>query len=343
MPGQENLEIQYTALSWARPQQIRFRYRLEGVDRDWVDAGTRRTAYYSHVPPGRYTFAVIADNGEGTWNTAGRHMVVSVRAAFYQTWWFPVLMVGGGGLALVAMVSQYRVRQFRQSEATQHAFSRQLIASQENERKRIASELHDSLGQHLLIIKNRAVMGSAAAAAGDATRTQFDEIAASAGHSLEEVRRIAYKLRPYHLDRLGLTQALGAMVDNVAASTGMRLEARLAPIDGVFPKHAEITIFRVVQESLNNIVKHSQASLGTITTRQQGDIVTIEVEDNGNGFDASSLSLSGNGGFGLAGMAERVRILGGQHRIDSVPGYSTTVTITLDASTIQDDHGRPAR
>jgi ligand-binding sensor domain-containing protein/signal transduction histidine kinase len=339
MPGQENLEIQYTALSWDRPDQITFKYRLEGFDREWVDAGRRRTAYYARLPPGAYTFQVMGDNGEGIWNTTGRRLAIVVQPAFYQTWWFSTV-TAGAALALAATVWQHRMRQYRRAEEAQHVFSRRLIASQEAERKRIAAELHDSLGQHLLMIKNRALLGSASPMADTASQSQFDEIAASAGHSLEEVRQIAYNLRPYHLDRLGLTQALAAMVESVAASSGMRLEARLTPIDRLFPKDAEITIFRIVQESLNNIVKHSHASLGIVTVSQQADVVTLTIEDNGTGFDVTDISTRRDAGFGLAGMTERVRMLGGVHRIDSVTGQGATVTITLPASTRTSDADR---
>jgi ligand-binding sensor domain-containing protein/signal transduction histidine kinase len=327
-PDQENLEIQYTGLSWSRPQQIKFKYQLHGLDHDWIDAGTRRTAYYSHVPPGDYRFQVIADNGEGVWNTTGSSVHVAVLPAFYQTRWF-LVMAAAAGAGLVGLAWQSRVRQWHRAQGTQQAFSRRLIASQENERQRIAGELHDSLGQHLLIIKNRALLGSISADDRTAARLQFDEIAASAGQSLEEVRQIAYNLRPYHLDRLGLTQALEAMVDSVAASSTMHLEAELASIDGLFSKEAEIGIFRVVQESLNNIVKHSRASTGTITTDHKAGMVTIAIADNGRGFDPQVVGASGHGGFGLAGIAERVRILGGVCRIHSVSGEGTTVTITL--------------
>ena len=88
VPASENLEIQYTGLSWTRPQEIKFRFRMAGLDRDWVDAGARRTAYYSHLPPGDYTFTVIADNGEGVWNTTGQSLAIVVLPPFYQTWWF---------------------------------------------------------------------------------------------------------------------------------------------------------------------------------------------------------------------------------------------------------------
>lgn len=268
---------------------------------------------------------MTADNGDGVWNTTGRVLRVTVLPAFYQTWWF-VAIVATGVAGMVSMAWRHRVRQLQQLQLAQQAFSRQLIASQERDRQRIAGELHDGLGQHLLIIKNRALLG---AAGGRDAASQYDEIVASAGQSLEEVREIAYNLRPYHLDRLGLTQALGAMIDKVAASSGMRLEASIDSVDDLFDKDAEITIFRIVQESLNNIVKHSHASMGTVTLARAGNEIVIAIRDDGQGFVTNGSGVSTRGGFGLVGMAERVRMLGGVCRIDSAPGEGTTVTISL--------------
>lgn len=121
-PGQENLEIDYTAISWGRPEQIRFRYRLVGLDRDWVDAGTRRTAYYTHLPPGDYTFKVIADNGEGVWNYDGVTAAVRVIPHFYQRRWF-TLLLGLGVVALAFGFYQVRISRLRRRQAQQEQFS----------------------------------------------------------------------------------------------------------------------------------------------------------------------------------------------------------------------------
>ncbi|MGH9842375.1 MAG: sensor histidine kinase, partial [Blastocatellia bacterium] len=246
-PGQGNLEIQYTALSFANASYLRFKYKLEGLDGDWVDAGTRRTAFFSYLPPGSYIFKVIAANSDGVWNTEGRSLRITALPPFYGTWWFltlAALAVSGA----VFGVFKYRLRQLEQRQAAQRAFARQLIESQEAERKRIAAELHDSLGQNLLIIKNRALLGQLAAEAEPQFREQFEQLAASAAQSVEEVREIARNLRPYHLDRLGLTEALEDMIEKVAASTTIRLVPELVPLDNLFSKEAAITLYRVVQE-----------------------------------------------------------------------------------------------
>ena len=150
-PGQGNLEIQYTGLSFIKPNSIKFRYKLTGLDDKWVEAGTRRAAYYPYLPPGEYTFTVIAANSDGVWNTQGATIKIIVHPPFWRTWWFMIL-VALGVVGVANLVYQRRVLLLKRAHATQEAFSRQLIESQERERKRIAAELHDSLGQNLLII-----------------------------------------------------------------------------------------------------------------------------------------------------------------------------------------------
>ncbi|MGH9845241.1 MAG: two-component regulator propeller domain-containing protein, partial [Blastocatellia bacterium] len=326
-PWQGTLEIQYTALSFANAAYLRFKYKIEGLDRDWSDAGTRRAAFFSYLPPGEYTFKVIAANSDGVWNMEGQSLRITVLPPFYRTWWFLTL----AGLAVssaILGVFKYRVAQLEKRQTAQEAFARQLIESQEAERKRIAAELHDSLGQNLLIIKNHALLGQLAAEAEPRFKEQFGQIAASASQSVEEVREIARNLRPYHLDRLGLTEALEDMIEKVAASTTIRLVPELAPIDDLFTKEAAITLYRIVQESLNNIVKHSRASEAHIIIDRNSDLVVITITDNGGGFTPRRLEGK-NLGFGLAGMAERVRILGGELDIHSRERQGTTVTVRV--------------
>ena len=155
-PGKADIEINYTALSFIDAAQTHYKYQLEGLDSYWVDAGSRRIAYYSHVPPGKYLFHVIAANSDGVWNNTGQTLPITVLAPFYETWWFEMLMVLAAA-GLVAIAWRYRVAQLESAQAMQQAFSRQLIASQEVERKRIAAEMHDSLGQRLVVIKNLAL------------------------------------------------------------------------------------------------------------------------------------------------------------------------------------------
>jgi signal transduction histidine kinase/streptogramin lyase len=329
VPGQENFEIQYTALSYINSEHLKFRYMLRGLDHEWVDAGLRRTAYYSHVPPGRYVFTVIAANSDGVWDAEGKSLSVVVLPPFYRTWWFMALAVlSVAGLLCLAWHS--RVAHFERARAVQQAFARQLIASQEGERKRIAAELHDGLGQHLVVIKNLALMFLNAPAKRGEPRRQIEQISAEASQTINEVKEISYNLRPYQLDRIGLTKAVESIVKTASAASAIAFSAEIDGIDDVFPKESEINFYRIVQESLNNIVKHSQATEAGVTVRLKGNRVLLTIHDNGKGFapDVSNPDTR-PGGFGLIGIAERAQLLGGKPAIHSAPGQGTTINIEI--------------
>lgn len=325
-PKQTQLEINYTALSLVKSAQLKFRYKLEGFEKEWTDAGTARTATYSYLPAGTYTFRVIAANADGVWNNEGAAIMVVVHPYFYQTWWFRVLamlFVSGA----VWVIIQYRLSQVQKIAEARTAFSRQLIVSQEAERKRIAAELHDGLGQSLLVIKNRTIIGKKLVHDDEKVTLQLDEISKATGQALEEVRGIAYNLRPYHLERLGLRESIEAMIEKIREATGLKINARVALFDEVFSKDNEVIFYRVIQECLNNIIKHAQATAVEINIVQNATEVTARIQDDGRGFVAAPENRPG--GFGLIGMAERIRMLGGTHSIASEPGKGTIVTISI--------------
>ena len=330
-PGQENLEIRYTGLSFVKPENVRFKYKLAGVDKDWVEAGARRSAYYAHLPPGAYTFKVIAANCDGIWNNDGASLGLIVRPPFWRTWWFltlTILFVAGTAI----LVNERRLVRLRRAHAVQESFSRQLIESQEQDRKRVAAELHDSLGQSLAIIKSRAALSLSQPENHEKAIEQMEEIAAAAVHAIDEVREIAYNLRPYQLDRLGLTKALETMLKKTVDSNVIKLKLEIDNVDGIFEKESEINLYRIVQESVSNILKHADATEARVAIKKDERKIEISIQDNGKGFnpEAASFREPGRGGFGLFGIAERVRMMSGQHMVDSAPGSGTTVTIKFD-------------
>jgi signal transduction histidine kinase len=327
-PGQENFEIHYTGLSFITPEQVTFRYKLEGLDKEWIEAGARRAAYYRYVPPGEYTFTVIAANRDGVWNTQGASVRIVVNPPFWRTWWF--ISLGVAGIAgLMVLGYQLRISQLKRAQAAQEAFSRQLIESQESDRKRIAAELHDSLGQSLAIIKNHALFGGAQG--DEKAKEQFDRISAQSAQAIDEVKEIAYNLRPYLLDRLGLTKAIQSMLNKVAGSSGIHFSAEIDQLDGLLSKEQEINLYRIVQESVNNIVKHASASDAKVIIKRDDHGVDITIHDNGRGFYPKETDAheQQRRGFGLIGIAERARILGGRPVIESSPGQGTTIKMRL--------------
>ncbi|MEW6211872.1 MAG: two-component regulator propeller domain-containing protein [Acidobacteriota bacterium] len=337
-PGQSNLDIHYAGLSFVKPEHVRFKYKLEGLDEDWIEAGNRRVAYYSHPPSGNYTFRVIAANKDGVWNLEGASISVRVLPPFWRTWWF-MLMVGACVAGAAALVYRARVEKLKRAHASQQEFSRRLIDSQESDRKRIGAELHDSLGQSLIVIKNTALMILNQQHDKEAIRRQVDEISMEASRALGEVKEISYNLRPYHLDRLGLTRAIESLVDKVSKSCDIQFFTDIDTIDGLFTKEEEISLYRIVQESLNNLVKHSAASRASLTIRRNEGEIELTVIDNGKGFDQNATRSmdSRQSGFGLIGIAERVRMLGGRHLIRSEPGKGTTVQIIIELRSRKDE------
>jgi signal transduction histidine kinase len=261
--------------------------------------------------------------------------VFDVLYPFYRGWWFAAL----GLLAATAIVVfgwRYRVAELKRAHVAQLAFSRQLIASQESERKRIAAELHDGLGQSLAIIKTRALLSLNEPENHRRALEQLDEIAQAASHAIDELRGIAHNLRPYHLERLGLRKSIEAMLNEISSAEGVSVRADIAPLEGLLSPEAQINIYRIVQESVNNIVKHAKATEASLTIRRTGAAVEILVQDNGKGFALKEVGTSPtrHRGSGLMSIAERARMLGGNLTIDSAPGTGTTlkIRVTLEQS-----------
>src|SRR5262249_39022678 len=156
-------------------------------------------------------------------------------------------------IAAGVLLYKRRISTLKRAHQAREAFSRQLIESQEAERKRIAAELHDSLGQNLLVIKNRALL--AMTSANEGTLEQLTEISSATDQAIDEVSEIAYNLRPYHLDRLGLARAIEAMLRRVSGSSGINFSSDIDELDGLLDERSEISLYRIIQESVNNIVK----------------------------------------------------------------------------------------
>ena len=240
----------------------------------------------------------------------------------------------GGKQCLVSMLHDItsRVRaetesaeaQAREAQARAE-YTFQLIASQEAERTRIARELHDSLGQNLLLIKNRTQLELAKAKLPGDLREELQSVSNLASQAIAEVRHIAHDLHPQQLDLLGLTRALQSLIENTAESSTMAIEGKFEPVDDILSREAAINVYRIVQESLNNIFKHSHAKKARITLERDVHEVLLKIKDDGCGFKGSD----GGKGLGLKNIAERVLMLGGKIKLDSEPDKGTRIEITI--------------
>jgi signal transduction histidine kinase/ligand-binding sensor domain-containing protein len=330
--------LEFAALDFSQPQRTQYAYKLDGFDADWIYSGTRRVATYTNLPGGKYILRVKATDELGRWQEKELAVPLTVTTAPWKRWWaivLYVLMLGG----MVVAAVRYRLNQLHAVNKAKTQFTQQLLTSQEQERKRIAAELHDGLGQSLLVIKNRTIIGKKLAQDSDKVKAQLEEISQATGQALEEVRNIAYNLRPYHLERLGLREAIEAMLEKIREATDLEINARVALFDEVFSKDDDVTFYRVIQECLNNIIKHAEATAVEISIVQTETEVTARIQDNGRGFAIAESGLrnaelktsanSQSGGFGLIGLAERIRMLGGTHSISSETGKGTTILVKI--------------
>jgi PAS domain S-box-containing protein len=224
-----------------------------------------------------------------------------------------------------------RVKASQREQRARAKYTRQLIASQEAERARIAAELHDGLGQNLLLIKNRAQLALGKEDSVASLREQIEGISELASQTIAEVRQIARDLHPPQLDHLGLTRALEAMIDGIAQASEIIFECKLDQVDDIFSKDAAMNLYRIVQESLNNILKHSRAKRANIKLERDVHEVELSITDDGCGFAPDETGEHPKG-LGLKNIAERVKILGGRLKMDSQPGNGARVVVTIPFS-----------
>ena len=313
--------FEFAALDYNSPQSIQYAYMMEGFDKEWIYSGSRRLATYTNLDPGEYTFKVKATNADGIWNENAKSILIVIDPPFWMTWWFRSILILAF-LSLGPIIYYRRVSQLKKEKQIQIEFSRQLIQSQEDERKRIASELHDSLGQDLLVIKNLALLNKN-------KDDQFEEISKTASLALDEVRRISYNLHPYQLDRLGLSKAISSMFVIIEGASKIKFDVSIGDVDNLFEKEKEINIYRIIQECVTNIIKHSKANNARVVVEKTEDVILIEIADNGKGFNFEKVK-SDSAGFGLRNLENRVSFLSGEIKLtSSTSGTSIKVMLPV--------------
>lgn len=314
------LSFEFSSLEFDAPEKIEYSYFLEGYNDNWIELGNTRTATFTHLNPAEYKLKIKSSDIFGIWNEAYKEILLIVNPPFWMTWWFRGIFIFAF-LSIGPIIYYRRVKQLKKEKQIQVDFSKQLIHSQEEERKRIASELHDSLGQDLLVIKNLALLNKN-------KDDQFVVISKVAGDAIDDVRRISYNLHPYQLDRLGLTKAILSMFNNLENISKINFDNDIDNVDGLFNKEKEINIFRIIQECVNNIVKHSGATEAKVVIKLKEDNLLIEIADNGKGFNLEAVKSEAKG-FGLKNIENRVELLGGSIVFSSSDDYKTEIRINI--------------
>jgi signal transduction histidine kinase len=207
-------------------------------------------------------------------------------------------------------------RGLKEKQALQQKFAQKLLLSQEQERKRISKDLHDGLGQHLLLIKNSLTMS------GD------EENKEKVREAIDEVRAISQALHPFQLQELGLTRAIENMVVQIDRNSALFITADIENVDSLFSKEEALNIYRIIQESFNNVLKHSGAEATKIQIKKLGSEVKISIQDNGKGFNVPE-KLKDVRCIGLKTLKERVRSLNGVLKINSRADQGTELNLTI--------------
>jgi len=318
-PGGRRFAFEYTALSFAAPQKVRFKYRLEGFDHGWIDAGTRRAAYYTNLPPGRYTFQVLACNNDGVWSNAPASVSFRLQPYFYQTIWFYVLLVSAAALIWYAA---YRW-QMRQVESRFRA----VMA----ERNRIAREIHDTLAQGFVAVSVQLqIVSRLLGSSTDAAKQHLGQAQDLVRHGLEEARNAIWELRSQSAENQDLAAQLAKMADRVTAGTEIRTEVRVNGAYRPLQERVEGELMRIAQEAVTNAVRHADAKRVEIQLKFSSAGVELTVQDNGRGFSGEPASAR-DGHYGIAGMKERAQEIGGTLTVSSQEGHGTEVRVEVIA------------
>ena len=314
-PGHTSFAFEYAGLSYVAPAKVRYRYRLEGFDPQWTEAGSRRTAYYTNLPAGRYRFRVQAANNDGIWNETGAQIAFYVRPPFYRRLWFFLLILG---LAAAAALLLYRFR----VQGLQSRFQAVLA-----ERTRVAREIHDTLAQSFVGVSVQLELTSQLLAHSqtEAAGKQIDQTRTYVREGLAEARRSIWNLRAITAPN-SLPTRLAALAEQWSQkklSTHLNITGTYRPLAQPF----EDEIFRIAQESLANAARHADATQVSADLRYDSTRLVLSISDNGSGFNTTQRTPTANGHFGIQGMHERAVQIHAQLTIESSPTNGTTVIL----------------
>jgi signal transduction histidine kinase/ligand-binding sensor domain-containing protein len=335
-PGHQRFDFQYTALSFVSPERVRFRCRLAGLEENWVDMGSERSVNYNFVPPGDYTFHVVACNNDNVWNETGAQFAFQVLPYFWQTVWFRGAAIVGMVLAASGAVwFDTRRRMHRKLERLERQ------RALERERERIARDIHDDLGASLTHITMLSQVAHGATPELPRAVASLDQIFGTARELTRALDEIVWAVNPKHDTLESLAGYLGKFAEDYlrAAHQRCRLDVPMQLPAWVLASEVRHNLFLAVKEALHNVVKHARATEVRITLTLAKDGFAWEVADNGRGFGSGEASqpspdrlASGNG---LANMHRRLADLGGHCEVQSAPGAGTRVKFVVSVKAIE--------
>ena len=332
-PGRHRLDIHYTALDFGAPEKVRFKYRLAGLEPEWMDAGNTRNVTYNFVPPGDYQFKVIACNNDGVWNEAGASVDMVVLRYYWQTWWFATLAYTAAAASVawaVLLVARRRHRRKMEQLERHRALER--------ERTRIAQDIHDDLGASLTRITMLTQTAPKDLTEPAQVAERLDDIYQTARDLTRTMDEIVWAINPKYDIFDSVATYFVRFAQQFLSPAGIRcrweVPERLPP----WPVTAEVrhNLFLAFKESLHNVVRHADASEVRISFNLEPSSFIVSIEDNGKGFPAGPAATSAMvdegrlaGGNGLNNMCRRMEEIGGSCVIAATPGHGTRVSFVV--------------
>jgi signal transduction histidine kinase len=322
-PAHRRLEIEFAALSFYAPGNIQFRYRLRGLDENWVEAESRRSATYSRLPSGHYVFEAVACNSDGDWNASGASFSLVVNPFYWQTWWFRLGLLLAFSAGIIATV---RYVSFRRLQQQLRILQQQ--AAVQKERARIAKDIHDDLGASLTQIAYLGELAQLNRHEPEKVEERISNMSTTARQAVKSLDEIVWAVNPRN-------DTLAHLIDyiNQFAFGYLRLAGIRVRLD--FPDHipqrelsADLrhNIFLTVKEALHNVVKHANATEVRLSASVTEQALEIGVEDNGSGFVCEPVDALADG---LRNMRQRMSDIGGECRVESQSGSGTKVILRL--------------
>jgi signal transduction histidine kinase/ligand-binding sensor domain-containing protein len=314
--GHQRLTLEYAALNFTAPTEVRYRFQLSGFDKTWTEAGTRRSASYTNLPPGTYDFRVEAMNPNGLWSDSAAHLHFRIIPPFYRRWWFITLAL----LVLIALLAALYLLRLQRLRRQFDA----VLA----ERNRMAREIHDTLTQDFVgtslqldLIAQQLTRGKIDAAIDQVKRTRQ-----LVTDGLDEARRSIWELRA--------NNAQDSLPTRLTRLTQRDLFTPIAPrlhVSGAYREldpRTEREILRITQEALTNVLRHAHAASASVELHYSSDTLMLTIADNGSGFSLEDAAAR-SGHFGLVGMKERAAAIDGTLDVASKLGAGTTITLRV--------------
>jgi signal transduction histidine kinase/ligand-binding sensor domain-containing protein len=324
LPYNKNyLSFNFNLISFKYPEECRLMYRLSGQDTTWYESNNNKVVL-SYIPSGEHRLQLKAKNCDGIVSDQLLEIPITIKFPFWKTYWFYFLCFAFcSGIAY--LIFRSKLNKLREEALIQQKISGMIINSQEHERKRISKDLHDSVGQNLLAIKNNIKTNNT---------THTLELVDT---TINEIREISRNLHPYQIDKIGITKTI--------LNTFMQLESHnifvsedVEIFDKKISAENEVNLYRIVQEICNNIIKHSGASAANMSTELMNNNLILQIKDNGKGFNFEQNKETVLKSFGLSSIQERIKVMEAIIEIISEPSKGTHIKITTPTETRNEDN-----